>query len=194
MRRVNRFSMSRLVVVALAAAAIGVAAGWFAGRASLEEAWSTGAQPLTESAVQKLSEGDADPVPKAGSLIIPAKPFTRARRENAELTAADPVRVRIAAVGNGDDSAELHVDVENHAKCTLTEVGGVAHGYDASGTSVKLNKHGEHFVAFSIREQSIEPETHAMLAQTLRYTETASLVVARVDSYACADGTRWARQ
>lgn len=186
--------MTRLVVVAACTAAVGIAAGWYAGRASLEKQWSTGAQPLTESDVKRYSGDDADPVPKAGTLILPAKPFTKANHENTELTANDAVRVRIAAVGNGDDGAELHVDVENHAKCTLTEVGGVAYGFDATGKSMPLNKHGEHFVAFAVNEQKIEPDAHTVLAQKLRYPETASLAVARVDSYACADGTRWARQ
>ncbi|RYZ67106.1 MAG: hypothetical protein EOP08_03470, partial [Proteobacteria bacterium] len=101
--------MSRLVFVALCTGAVGAAAGWYAGRSALEKAWSTGAQPLTEARATQLSKDDADPVPKAGSPIIPEKPFVLAQRENTELTAKDPVRVRIAAVGNGDEGAELHV-------------------------------------------------------------------------------------
>lgn len=194
MRRVTKYSMSRLVMVSALTLVVGAAAGWYAGRATLEKSWSTGAQPLTESSVKTLSEGDADPVPKAGTAVLSDKPFTLARKEMTEVTAADKVKVRIAAVGNGDDGAELHVDVENGAECTLTEVSGVAHGYDATGRSAKLNKHGEHFVAFAVTEQKIEPGAHAIVAQKLRYPETASLAIARIDSYACADGTRWARQ
>ena len=186
--------MTRLVVTALVALVVGAAAGWYFGRSSLERTWSAGAQPLTESRVKSLSQDDADPVPKAGTLVLPPQPYVRASREMRALTQADPVRVRIAAVGNGDEGAELHVDVENHASCTVSEVTGVAHGYDATGSSVKLNKHGEHFVAFAASEQTIQPEAHALVAQKLRYPETASLVVARVDAYACTDGTRWARQ
>lgn len=194
MRRVTKYSMTRLVMVSAVTLAVGAVAGWYAGRMALEKAWSTGAQPLTETSVKNLSADDPDPVPKAGTLVLTDKPFVLARKEITETTAADRVKVRVAAVGNGDEGAELHVDVDNGATCTITEVAGVAHGYDATGRSVMLNKHGEHFVAFSANEQKIEPGAHAIVAQKLRYPETASLAIARIDSYACADGTRWARQ
>lgn len=194
MRRVIKYSRAKVALIALCTAALAGAAGWYSGRMALEKEWSAGAQPLTQIQVEHLSKDDADPVPKAGTLVLAEKPYIRSVREMAEATRTDTVKVRIAAIGNGDDGAELHVDVENHAKCTLTEVGGVIHGFDATGAAAQLNVHGEHFVAFSVNEQNIEPGAHAMLAQKLRYPETASLAVARVDSYVCADGTSWVRQ
>lgn len=194
MRRVTKYSMSRLVMVGLTTLVVGAAAGWLAGRASLEKTWSTGEQPLTQLTVERLLAGDPDPVPTAGTLIMPEKPYTRANAEMTRLTANDPVRVRVAAIGNGNDGAELHVDVENHATCTIRELGGVVTGYDSTGKSAKLNLHGEHFVAFTATEQKLEPGAHGVIAQKLRYPETAALAVARVDSYACSDGTRWTRQ
>lgn len=194
MRRVSKFSMTRLVVTSLVTLVLGAAGGWYAGRAALEKTWSAGEQPLSAHTAERLQKGDADPVPKEGTLILPEKPYVWAIREMIAHTAADKVRVRVAAVGNGNDGAELHVDVDNGADCTITEVGGVVTGYDATGKSVHLNKHGEHFVAFEVKEQNIEPGAHAVVMQRLRYPETASLAVARIDSYACDNGTRWARQ
>ncbi len=186
--------MSKTTLLAVVIALfLGLVVGFFVGRWMLERQWRQPMMQLSPDERQRLAQGDADPVPPAGKVLRPM-PLERARVAAKEITTDDPLVMRVGAVGNGKDGAELHVDLENKGKCTVTAYSGVAYGFNAWGNPAQLNKAGEQFVAFSGEKVEIAPGKHLLHASTLRYTDTASLVVAHVDSFACKDGAPWKRQ
>jgi hypothetical protein len=186
--------MSKTIIAAVVALLVGGIIGFFVGRWMLERSWRQPQMLLSPSEQQRLAADDADPVPPAGTKILRPMPLERARLAAKEIVKNDPVRSTVAAVGNGDEGAELHVDVVNNAKCTVTALSGVAYGFDAWGMPANVNKHGENFVAFSEDKLEIEPGKHYLVAEKLRYPDTASLVVAQIDSFSCKDGPPWKRQ
>lgn len=190
--------MNKTILAALGALALGLLIGFFVGRWLLERSWRQPQMLLSPDEQHRLAGDDADPVPPANTRILRPMPLERARQAWREIVKSDPVRSPVAAVGNGADGAELHVDLLNNGKCTVTSVSGVAYTYDAWGVPSKSNKHGENFVAFSAGtgedKLEIEPGKHYLVAQRLRYPETASLAIAQIDSVACKDGAPWQRQ
>jgi hypothetical protein len=193
---IGGFVVSKVVVVAIALGTLvlGLVIGWFAGRAMLERQWSQPTTLLSPADEQRSAANDADPTPKSGTRVLRPMPLERTRLAMKDFAKDDLVVSRVAAVGNGEDGAELHVDLENHAKCTITSLEGVAYGFDAWGMPQKVNKGGEHYVAFREEKISFEPGKTHLVAQKLRYPDTASLAVAHVDRYTCADGTSWSRK
>src|SRR5262245_41294840 len=188
--------MMKTVAVGLACLVIGLAIGFFVGRMMLEREWS---QPkvlerLSAAEAGRSTGKDAQPVPPAGTIVMRPAPFARARQVIADFTQKDPVILRVGTIGNTDDGVELHAVFQNRGTCDVTAVSGVAYGYDAMGKAGRMNKGGEHFVAFS--EEKIEDfgagKEH-MVAMMLPNVEYASLALAHVDSVTCADGTKWAR-
>lgn len=186
--------MRNVILAAVAALVVGLLIGFFAGRWMLERSWRQPQLLLTPDDEKRLAADDADPVPPAGTKILRPMPLQRSRDAHRELVKNDPLRSRVAAVGNGEDGAELHVDVINNGKCTVTSLNGVAFAFDAWGEPAMANKHGENYVAFSADKIEIEPGGHYLVAQKLRYPETASLAIAQIDAYACKDGPPWKRQ
>lgn len=168
--------------------------GYFVGRAKLEHEWRLPPMVLSEADVSRLKVPEADPVPKAGTKILKAMPLQRARITLAELTDKDPVKVTLGSIGRGDDGTSLTLVVQNGAPCEVTSVEGVAYGFAANGASAKVNKAGEYFVAFASKEgEKIASKAKANLSWSLKHPETASLAIAQVDRYRCADGTSWSR-
>ena len=190
--------MRNTILAALGALIVGLIIGFFVGRLLLERSWRQPQMLLSPDDEKRLSADDADPVPPAGTKVLRPMPLERSRMAERDIVKNDPVRAAVAAVGNGDDGAELHVDVVNNGKCTVTALSGVAFAFDAWGNPAMANKHGEHYVAFSAGggtdKIEIEPGKHYLVAQKLRYPETASLAVAQIDSVTCKDGPAWKRQ
>lgn len=188
--------MTKVILAAAIALVVGLIVGFFAGRALLERQWRQPQMQLEQDRANKLAEDDADPVPAGGTKILRTMPLERTRLAAKEITKSDPLVMNVGAIGNGDEGAELHLELQNNAKCVITKFSGVAYGFDAWGVPAKLNKHGENFVAFAPGKDddvAIEPGKTYLHAQKLRYPETASLAVAHVDSYSCKDGTSWKR-
>jgi hypothetical protein len=179
-----------LLVLALA---VGLAIGWLAGRWQLERSWAEPPTVLSEADVSRASAGDADPTPPAGTPVMAAMPLQRSRHALHELVATDPVRVRIGAIGRSDGEMFLHVTLHNHGTCTVREAEGVAYGFDASGHSARVNRGGEHYVAFHATDLDLAPGAETNEESSLHHVGTASIVLAQVDRVTCTDGTTWAR-
>lgn len=187
--------MSKTValIVIIATLLVGLAAGFFIGRWTLDRQWRQPQMMLEPAERNRLTQGDADPVPPAGTKLLKPMPLERSRLAIKEVTKNDPVGVVITSFGNGEDGSELHVEVVNAGKCTVTGFSGVAYGFDAYGVPQKANKNGEHFVAFSEEKLELEKDKHHIVSQKLRYPETTSLGVAQIDSVTCKDGPGWKR-
>lgn len=188
--------MMKTVAVGLACLVVGLAIGIYMGRMMLEREWS---QPrvlerLSAAEAGRSNGKDADPAPKEGTVVMRPAPFARARQVLSEFTQKDPVVMRVGTIGNTDEGVELHLVLTNRGKCDVTALSGVAYGYDAMGKAGRVNKGGEHFVAFA--EEKIEDfgagKEH-MVGMMLHNVEYASLALGQVDSVTCADGTKWAR-
>lgn len=177
------------IVVALA---VGIAIGFFVGRSMLERKWADPLTTITPDAEKRASAGEADPTPKAGTKILKAMPVGRARAALKTFTEKDPLVAAVSDFGSGDNGIELHVVVENRGKCAVTEMSGVAYGFDAFGMPAKANKNGETYVAFA-SDAGVEPGKKVLVAQLLKNAGDATIAIAQVDHAKCADGTTWAR-
>lgn len=180
------------IVLGLLLAAV-FAAGYYMGRAKIEREWRLPPATLGESDVSRLKVDGADPVPPAGSHVLGAMPLARAREALRAFTAQDPVKITVGSIGRTDDGLELHLVVENHAPCQVTSYQGVAYGFAADGRSARLNKSGEHFVAFAKDDAKIAANEKGVLEAPLKNPDIASIALAQVDRWRCADGTTWAR-
>src|SRR5262245_51776227 len=140
--------MLKFVAVGVIGLIVGLVIGIYVGRSMLERDWS---QPKV---LERLSAADAhrsekgDPAPKEGSTVLGKVPLARACAVLTEFTSKDPVVLKVGAVGNTDNGVELHLVLNNRGKCKVTELSGVAYGYDAYGRASKMNQGGEHYVAF----------------------------------------------
>ncbi|HYQ16829.1 MAG TPA: hypothetical protein VEQ58_13755 [Polyangiaceae bacterium] len=187
--------MRKLVIVGVVCAIGGGLVGWFAGRFMLERYWT---QPLVlkrlaASDVEPSTGPGADPAPKVGSVVLRPAPLARARMVLAELTRQDPLQLILGDVGSGSES-QLNLELKNRGKCAINAFSGIAYGFDAYGRPSRLNKGGEHYVAFSESNVAdLPPAATHSLSMKLHNVETASLVLAQVDQVTCSDGTRWAR-
>lgn len=193
----KKYALPIAVGIALFA---GLMIGFFVGRATLEAKWSNPVGVVSPAQFQKSSTAkDADPTPPAGAKLMKALPLMRMRREVAKLTEKDPLKITLTSFGNGEDGGELHLMMRNEAACKVTSYSGIAYAFDYSGKPVKANAAGEAYLAFrsdatTDKSIGIDPNGKYVHAQVLKHTETASLGVAHVDAYTCADGTKWARQ
>jgi hypothetical protein len=181
-----------LIVIGIVLLLVGGIVGWLAGRWSLEQAW---AAPVTIGAddARRSSEGDADPTPAAGTVVLAAMPLQRARHALHDVAADDPVRMRIGSIGRSDGEMFLHLTLVNHGTCAASEVDGVAYGFDAWGRSARLNRGGEHYVAFHATGLDLAPGASSLQEFPLHHPDIASIALAQVDHVRCADGTEWAR-
>jgi len=188
--------MRKLILVGGACLVVGLVVGIFVGRWLLERQWS---QPqvlerLSAADAQRSTGKDADPSPKEGSLVLRGAPLARARMVMADVTKNDPVVLTVGDVGNSDEGNELHLDLKNRGKCAVKSLSGTAYGYDSYGKPARMNKGGEHYVAFSEDNLSdLAPEQTHSLTLLLHHVDIASLAVAQVDQVTCTDGTKWAR-
>ncbi len=182
----------RVIAIVLVVLVVGLTVGWFAGRWQLERQWS---EPviLGEDDVRRSSEGDADPTPAAGTRVLAAMPIQRARAALRALVADDPVRVPVGSVGRSDGEMFLHVTLVNHGTCAVREVEGVAYGFDAWGRPARLNRAGEHYVAFHATDLDLAPGGSAFQEYPLHHPDIGSIALAQVERVGCADGTSWSR-
>lgn len=185
--------MRRTLAAAAVALLVGLALGWFFGRAHLERQWSNPVGVVTGGEHQRASVEGADPTPAEGARIVKARlPLKRMRAFLASYTGGDPVISRVGAVGRGDDGGELHLVVQNQGDCRVKSLSGVAYAYDAWGRAVPINKGGETYLAFATAE-GIDPGGKAQLSFPLHQPGTASLAVAHVDEVVCDGGKAWKR-
>lgn len=184
-----RYAIIVLVVVVLVS---GLLVGWFVGRWDLERRWSE-PRTITEEDVRRSSEGDADPTPPAGTHVLAAMPIQRSRAALRALVEGDPVRVRVGSIGRSDGEMYLHLTLENHGSCAVREIDGVAYGFDAWGRSARLNRGGEHYVAFHATDLDVAPGGSAFEEYPLHHPDIGSIALAQVDRVGCTDGTSWAR-
>jgi len=188
--------MRKVVVVGASCLVVGLVVGWYSGRYALERYWT---QPLVlkrlaAADVERSSGPGADPVPAIGTPVLRPAPLALARVALAEMTRRDPLVLTVGNVKAGDDESELKLDLTNRGKCAIKSFSGVAYGYDAYGRASRLNKGGEHYVAFSEKDVTdLEPSRTHTLAVTLHNSQTASLALAHVDQVTCTDGARWVR-
>jgi hypothetical protein len=177
------------------AIALAFSAGWFLGRSRLEREWRLPPMTLSEADVSKLKAGDADPVPRPGSKILAAMPLERSRQVLRELTGKDPIKAVIGSLGRSDEGSQMTLVLKSEAPCEVTSVEGVAYGFDSWGRSAKMNRGGEHFVAFASKDgEKIAPKEEKKQVQLpLKHIDAGSIALAQVDRYKCADGTSWAR-
>ena len=183
--------MLKTILFAAVALLVGLILGFVLGRFTLERQWS---QPYTQVAPGTVEKAAGhNPSPKAGTKVLKPMPIGRARAALKPMTEKDPVVSTVAAVGANEEGVELHVTVENHGKCTVSALTGVAYGFDAYGKPAPLLKGGENFVAFELKTP-LEPGKKAMVSEPLKDVELATLSIAQVDGTTCTDGTKWARQ
>lgn len=186
--------MVKWILIAVATLVVGLAAGFFIGRWSLERQWRQPVMMVTPDMEKRAQAGDADPTPKAGTRILQPMPLERTRFVVRDIVKKDPLVAIVATVGNGEEGSELHLRLENRGTCKIVGYEGVAYGFDAFGAPQKMNKNGEHYMAFKAEKVAIEPKAIGQLETKMRYPEIASLVVAHVDRVDCESGSRWARQ
>lgn len=186
--------MRRSTLIAVILLVVGLLVGWFGGRYALERQWSEPLATLAPGDVRRSSAGNADPTPAAGTRVLRPMPIQRSRAAIRELVANDPMVMSVGDVGRDDHLMELHLTLRNRGRCTVTGLEGVAYGFDAWGQPARLNRAGEHYVAFRSTGLDVAPGTSTQQGYALRHPLTASLALAQVERVTCADGTRWARR
>lgn len=180
-----------LVVVAL----VMFAAGWFAGRTTLERSWSDPVSVITAEDVKRASVEGADPTPAAGTRVLRVVPLRKMREHAKAFTEKDPVVMKVGTFGRDEEKRELHLYLHNRGDCKTKRVAGVVYGYDAWGRAVRVNKGGESYLAFDIgKDAEIEPGESSSVAMAVKDPSNASLTVAHVDLVECENGKTWKRQ
>lgn len=191
----KKFILPAAVALALL---LGLTIGFFVGRVTMERKWADPFMVVSAKDHDRAAAQDADPTPAVGTRIFRALPLARARMEANKLTANDPLKVTLTSFGNGEDGGELHLMMQSEDTCIIKEFSGVAYAFDAHGMPAKANKSGETYLAFTAtlnggEQKPIAPKGKYIHSQKLKYTETASLGVAHVDSYTCDNGKIWRR-
>lgn len=184
--------MLKMIVLAVITLVIGLILGFVIGRVTLERQWS---QPYTQVApgAQKTKSEHGNPTPQPGTKVLKPMPIGKARAVLKGMTEKDPVFSTVSAVGANEDGVELHVVVENRGKCTVTELSGVAYGFNPMGKPASLNSGGENYVAFESKGP-LEPGKKLTVPEVLKNVDDATLAVAHIDRTKCSDGTSWTRQ
>lgn len=181
------------IIAVLVTAVLMFAAGWFAGRWSQERDWSNPVHALTAAEASKAAVADADPSPAAGTSIVGPLPLRRMREAMKAFTAKDPVVMTVGSFARDDDDKDVHLMVQNRGDCEATHLAGVAYGYDAWGRPARVNKGGEAYLAFDVKDAKIAPGATAQLTIKVKDPGTASLAVAQLDLVECAGGKAWKR-
>lgn len=185
--------MVKTILIAATTLVLGLLIGFIVGRVTLEKQWANPFLVVSAADAQRSSRDGADPTPKEGAKILKPLPLGRARLVAKNATEKDPLVMRVGSVGRGEDGAGLHLVLQNRGKAKITAFEGTAYAFDAWGMPAKANKHGESYVAFSAKEQSIAPGEATQYEQKLNHPETASLALAIVDKVTFEDGTTWTR-
>jgi hypothetical protein len=186
--------MSRTaIIVAILTLILGLVAGFFIGRWTLEQKWRDAITIVSADDTAKSASNDADPTPKAGTKILKPMPLGRLRVALSDFSKDDRVKVRVGAFGRDATKIELHLVLENQTSCELTSVEGVAYGFDAWGHPTAVNKGGEDYLTFSEDKMKVAPGAKVTVAQTARYADLANVAAAHVDAFTCSDGTKWKR-
>jgi hypothetical protein len=184
-------------VVAFTLLLLGLILGFVVGRAILERQWSNPVTTIRPRDYERSSRDGADPTPAVGTRILTPLPLRRLRAVAAELIGKANLRIDLTSFGNGEDGASLHLMMKNNASCTITTYEGVAYAYDAHGRPTKANLAGENYISFASStleaKPAIAPGEKFIHEQKLKHPETASLGLAYIDRYTCADGTVWHR-
>jgi hypothetical protein len=181
------------ILAVLVTAVLVFAAGWFAGRWALERDWSNPVHTVTPSEAQKAAVEGADPSPAAGTTLVGPLPLRRMREVVKGFTEKDPVIAKVAAFARDDDDKDLHLVVHNRGDCKATRFAGVAYGYDAWGRSTRVNKGGEGYLAFDVKDTTVEPGASGQLTFKVHDPGVASLAVAHLDLVECEGGKTWKR-
>lgn len=134
-----------------------------------------------------------DARPPVGAKMLAALALPASREALQKLTTDDKVVVNVAAVGRGDEGAELHLSVLNRSDCIITGIEGIAYGFDPEGHSTNMNVGGEHFVAFASKELHLEPGKKSIESWPLRHAKLANVALAQVDRATCEDGRSFGR-
>jgi hypothetical protein len=184
-------------VVAFALLLLGLTLGFFVGRVLLERQWSRPVSIVSAKAYERSAQAGADPTPPVGTRIFAALPLGRLREAAARELRDLPLKVTLTSFGNGEDGTSLHLMMKNDAACAIVAYDGIAFAYDAYGRASKANLAGENYVLFAStaleKKPKIDPGGKLVHEQKLRYPETASIGLAYVEHYTCADGTQWKR-
>ncbi|WP_394837020.1 hypothetical protein LVJ94_08940 [Pendulispora rubella] len=186
-----------VILLALGTLIIGLIAGYFAGRFSLDREWRKPTVRITKEDYEEAARDDADPTPAADSAVMRPMPLRRTRETVQGRIAGDPIAPLVGSIGRNDGEVELHLTVQNRGTCEVSKIEGVAYGFDARNRPTKMNRHGEHYVAFTAplpgdREPlRLRPEEKLVISEKLRYVDDASLALAEVTRVTCADGSIW---
>ena len=122
--------MVKWILIAVLTLVVGLAAGFFIGRYTLERQWRQPVMMVTPEMEKRAQAGDADPTPKAGSRILIPMPLERTRLVARDIVKKDPLVAIVSTVGNGEDGSELHLRVENRGTCKVVGYEGIAYGFD----------------------------------------------------------------
>jgi hypothetical protein len=182
----------------LAGGCVGFFAGSLTGAERVRDEYrnplrSVPPEPKAAKAGGSASGPRPDPRPPAGAKVVGSVELPVAREALRALTAADKVVVTVAAVGRGDEGAELHLSVHNRGDCVVTGVEGIAYGFDPDGRATAMNAGGEHFVAFASKGLRLEPGKTSIENWPLHNIELANVALGQVDRVTCEDGRTFGR-
>ena len=167
----------RVVLAALLALAVGLTAGYFWGRWSLEQQWRRPMAPITQGAFERSSAESADPTPAVGTSVIRPMPLARTRVVLRELTATDPVKVTVGTRDAGKTGRTPPGPAQRRGVRGRLRRGRVR--VRAWNRPSPMNKGGEHYVAFQRRfperrSRCGSPSTRRRVSQALHYVDDAS--------------------
>jgi hypothetical protein len=182
-----------LITLIICGALAFFAAGWYAGRWWLEREWTNPVVVVSPADEKRASIEGADPTPAAGTRILRPLPLRRMREAIKKFVAQDPVVMTVGDFGRDDEKAELALRLENRGDCKAVRVAGVAYGYHARGAAVPVNKGGESYLAFDVKDANIDPKSAGQISMPVKNVGVASLAVAHVDLVECEGGKTWKR-
>jgi hypothetical protein len=186
--------MPKVTLIAVFVAAIlAFVVGWFAGRWALDREWSNAVVTISEGDVKRSQVEGADPTPAAGTRVMRALPLRKAREFIKGYTEKDPVIAKVGSFARDDDDKDLHLVVHNRGTCKANHFSGVAYGYDAWGHPSPVSKNGDYYIAFDIKDSTIDPGASGQLSMKVKDPGIASLAVAHLDAVGCENGPGWKR-
>ena len=186
--------MPKVTIIAVFVAAIlAFVVGWFAGRWALDREWQSPVVTISPDDVKRSQIEGADPTPAAGTRVLRALPLRKAREFIKGYTEKDPVIAKVGSWARDDDDKDLHLVVHNRGTCKANRFSGVAYGYDAWGRPAAVNKAGENYIAFDIKDAAVDPGASGQLSMKIKDPGLASLAVAHLDEVGCENGPSWKR-
>ena len=172
-------------------ALVGLVAGFFAG--PLRGSSTSGASPCSCSTAPSRGARGADPTPATGTRGLRPMPYARSRtaaRASRRATPWSPPWAPSAATTRRSSCTSRCAT----AALRVAAFEGVAYGFDAYGRRrAKMNRAGEHYVAFRARDQRSRRAARRQAVPAAQRRHRVARRRARRPR-TCADGTRWARQ